>query len=437
MSEKYQQIKDIFSGILESEILKEICIKDYTNKTDYVKAVYSNVTKNKYAEMKKNAIQFLEIPHSKLDDLLIEIICSNLYCDLALILQIVGNKRKIKEYYYGEIAGTDANNKKVISKLEGRLKPDRLNKKEELKTISDSEHVFYAPTVIKAYKEALFVKRSGTDILDISTVFIDIFKALFCEAKEDSKNVRLIRTYRLWKFTPETICEVTKIYKQVLSSENAYKYAEIVFLEKLFGLLTLNEILSKGFNKKELTHVTTGMGKMNTLGYSSMTRLIASKINYKNHHIYEDVITQYVYPLCSECITAILYDVITYIATIKIEERETIVAGLLNACSRKLVQFPSNDLLKSIEYYYTMDAFKTLFDLPKDLKKKEHEIKALKIYLSSQQDSYSCDEEIDEDIKTTSIVNDMSYESFFRLHYITYPDFDNEEKPKFSRRIKY
>lgn len=437
MSEKYQQIKNIFSGILESKALKEICIKDYLNKTDYINAVYNNLTNNKYADMKEDAIRFLGIPHDKLDELLTEIICSNLYCDLALILQIVGNKRKIKEHLFGEITGFDVACKKIVSRFEARLKPERLNKEEELKIISDNDHVFYAPTVIKAYKEALFVKRVGTDILDISTVFIDIFMALFCEFDESSKNVRLIRTYRLWKFTPETICEVAKIYQQVLSSDNAYKYAEIVFLEKLFGLLTLNEILSKDFNKKEMIYVTAGMGKMNTLGYSSMTRLIASKINYKNHHVYDDVITEYVYPLCSECITAILHDVITYLAAIKIEERERLVAGLLNACSRNLVQLSNNGLLDSIESDSTMDAFITLFDLPKNLKKQEHKRKALKTYLCSQLDSYSYDKEIGDESKTISIVNDRSYESFSRLQYITYPDFDDEDKFPFSRRIKY
>lgn len=437
LSEKYQQIKNIFSDILETEPLKEISIKDYRIKIDYIKDVYNHITQNKYADIKKDVMQFLEISHSKLDVFLIEIICSNLYCDLALILQIVCNKTVKHEYLISSLGIDGDENKTKAERLRKRLQPNRINTMEELKLVKDTENVYFAPTVASAYKEALLVKRSETDILDISKVFIDIFKALFCEAEENSKSIRLIRSYRLWEFTPETIHEVAKIYQQVLSNENSYKYAEIIFLERLFGLLTLNEILSKDFNKKDIIFVTESMRKMHSLGYSSMTKLIASKINHKNHHVFDNVITQYIYPLCSECITTILQEVITYLATRKIEEREEVIERLLKTCSSNLMQISDKGLLENIKSNYTMDMFMTLFDLPQDIKKKENKTKALIVYLASQSGSYSYTEEIEGAVKTISIVNDRSYESLYYPQYITYPDFDNEDKPKISRRIKY
>lgn len=437
MSKKYEQIKNIFSDILDTEPLKEISIKNYDRKIDYIRDVYNHITKDKYADMKKEAIQFLGISHSQLDDFLIEIICSNLYCDLALILQNLGNEVIKHEYLIASFGIDGSENKTAAERLRKRLQPDRMNTMEELKNVKDDECVYYAPTVISAYKNTLFVNRVGTDILDISTVFIDIFKALFCETDEQTKNVRLIKAYRLWKFTPDTIHEISKIYQQVFGGENLYKYAELIFLEKLFGLLTVNDILSQDFNKKDIVFVTKGMGKMHSLGYSSMTNLIVSKINYKNHRIFEDIITRYIHPCCSECIATILKHVITYLGTRKNEERALIAESWLKVCCGNLVQISGKYLLKNIKSDYTMDVFRTLFDLPEDNENSENKAKALIFYLTSQSGSYSYTDEIDGESKTKSIVNDRSYESLSHLRYITYPDYDNEGKSKIFRRIKY
>ena len=62
LSEKYEQIKNIFSDILETEPLKEINIKDYERKIDYIKDVYNHITKKEYADMKKMLFSFLEYP---------------------------------------------------------------------------------------------------------------------------------------------------------------------------------------------------------------------------------------------------------------------------------------------------------------------------------------------------------------------------------------
>ncbi len=63
--------------------------------------------------------------------------------------------------------------------------------------------------------------------------------------------------------------------------KNKYNYAEIVFLEKLFGLMTLSEITSLGFETKEAKTIAEIMSSMQSLGYNSMTKLILSKINEK------------------------------------------------------------------------------------------------------------------------------------------------------------
>ena len=116
------------------------------------------------------------------------------------------------------------------------------------------------------------------------------------------------------------------------------------------------------------------------------------------------------------------------------------VEDLLRACHINLMQISGKNLLKNIDSDHIMKSFKTLFDLPENIDK-EKKKKALIVYLSSQSNSYSYDEEVDEEIDdeilTTSIVNDRSYESLYIPQYIIYPDFDEDDKPKFSRRIKY
>ena len=445
MSEKYQQVKNIFSDILETEPLKEISIKNYMVKRDYIKDVYNHVTKENYADMKKDAIQFLGISHSQLDEFFVEIICSNLYCDLSVILQIVGDKRKRHEYFLGELDVVGNEYKTTIERFRKRLQPERINKIEKLK-ISDDECIYYAPTLIRAYKDTLLIKRDGTDILDISDVFIDIFKALFYDTDEQTKDssytksIRQIKAYRLWEFTPATIQQVANIYQKVFDSSNSYKYAENVFLEKLFGLLTLNEIISKNFGEKELIFITRGMGKMHLLGYSRMTKLIASKICYKNYHIFEDVISSYIYPLCSECIVAILNDVITYIARIESKERASFIEDIRNVCHNNSTKMPNKDLLNNIESDCIMDMFKTLFDLPKDSKDKNEKTKVLRTYLSSLKGSYIYTDIVEGKEITKAVVNDMSYESLFYPQYIPYSDdvFPRiDEELKNCRRINY
>ncbi len=323
MSKQNERIKEIFSAALDKEAIKGISINKYASKKDYIKDVYNHITQNKYAEMRTDAADFLGIAPTKLDELFMETICSNLYGDLALIWQIVAEMGKHPLFFISEFGVTEKEKEKTIDRVERRLRSDRIEKLEDLKKISDNDNIYRAPVVMPAYRDILIVKKEKSDDIYVSKIFTNIFRTLFydtAEQKEDEfykKTIRQIRRYRLWEFSSDTFQHLAKIYQEVCFSKNKYKHAEIVFLEKLFGILTLNEIFEKNFKNEELTYVTKGMGRIHLLGYTNMTKLLASKINLKNHHIVEEIIDMYIYPLCSACILTILNDVISYIFRIE------------------------------------------------------------------------------------------------------------------------
>ena len=372
MNEKYSTIKTIFSGILDDKPIDEIRFSNYHLKNDYIKDIYADVIRKNYPDMKSAAIKFLGITHSQFDAMILEIISLNLYCDFALMLQILGDKKYKHEYFLTSLGIDDTDNKKTKNRIMKRLNPMRLKKTNRLYIKNKNKFQYSTPTLIRAFKDTLFVKRSGTNIMDISEVFIDIFKFLFIDTDEQandkrySQNIKLIKSYRIWKFTPNTIQQIATCYQNVAISNNPYKYAEIVFLEKLFGLMTLNEIFLCRFKDKDLPSITDSMSLMQTLGYSSMTKLIASKITRKNYYVFEDMISSFIYPLCESCITTILSSVLSYTEKIVSNQKTSCLENLLHTCLKNTQPMINQNMFKSIENHpHTFHAmFRTLFNLP-------------------------------------------------------------------------
>ncbi len=379
--------------------------------------------------MRTEAAGFLGIAPTKLDELFMETICSNLYGDLALILQIIVDKGKRPAFFWGEFGVTEKERERTSDRVMRRLRSDRIETLEDLKKISDNENIYRAPVVMPAYRDILLVQKEKNDDIYVSTIFTNIFRTVFYETAEQiedkffKKTIRQIRRYRLWEFSSHTFKHLAKIYQEVCFSKNKYKHAEVVFLEKLFGILTLNEIFEKNFKKKELTYVIKSMGRMHLLGYTNMTKLIASKINFKNHHIVEEIIDMYIYPLCSECILTILNDVILYVFRIEIKERQWFVEKLLDDCLNNTAQI--NDILmtKCIQSDCLPDMFKTMFDIPKDDEPIVEDIPPLITYLTTLRGSYIYSEYVNNDsdndkkaIRRINIVNNMCYQNLSYLH---------------------
>lgn len=418
MSEKYQQIKNIFSEVLEVEPLPDnIKINKFYTISDYIKGVYKHICKEHYGEMSKGAINFLGISQTKLDELLIEIICSNMYCDVALILQIIGAKGKRHEYFLSDIGVFGSKSKKTIERFRKRLNPKRLTERKRKIIPNNENSSYYIPTIANVFMETLFVKRK--DIFDISEVFVDVFRALFYDTdeqvKDDSRttNIGLIKSYQLWEFTADTLFQVSEMYREILNGKSEYKYAELTLVEKLFGLITLSDILSKDFTKTELLFITEGLSKLCSLGYCNMTELIISKVNKRNLGAFNDFIEEYIYPLCAECITTVLRELITYIGRLETDKRIEYVNTFLKVCQNNIAYEVSDIKLGNAvgtKSNLILELFKVLYCLPE----KDDE-EGIREYIVRLCIDYSDEQTITDDKGQITFITNVSYKDLSYL----------------------
>lgn len=418
MSEKYQYVKHIFSEVLNTQPLTNIRINKYYTVSDYIKAVYEYIHKNHYGAMTRDAINFLGINHLELDGLLVEIICSNLYCDVALILQIIGAKGKRHESFLSEVGAFGSENKKTIERFRKRLNPERLTEGKRKIVLPNQENFsYYIPTLAEVFRETLFVKRE--DIFDISEVFLDVFKALFYDTDEQVKDdrrttdIELIKSYRLWEFTTDTLIQVSDIYQEVLTGNNKYKSAELNFLEKLFGLITLSSIASEGFTKAEIPLVADGLAKLRSLGYCNMTEFVISKVNRNNLGAFTDFIEEYIYPLCSECITTVLSELITYIGRLETKKRSEYVDTFLKVCQNHITYRVSDVKIRNMvdtKSDVMLELFKVLHHLPR-----QDDKEAIREYLISSCMDFSDERTITNKNDQLTLIADVSYKDLSYL----------------------
>lgn len=441
MSEKYQYVKNIFSEVLDREPLPDnIKINKFYTVSDYIKAVYEHIHKEYYGELTKDAISFLGISHTELNGLLIEIICSNLYCDVSLISQIIASKGKRHEYFLSELGVFGSENKKTIERHRQRLTPNRLTgRKCKIVLPNQENYAYYIPTLAEVFRETLFVKRN--DIFDISEVFFDVFKALFYDADEQVKDDRqttdigLIKSYRLWEFTTDTLMQVSNTYQEVMTGTSNYKYAELNLIEKLFGLITLSSIIEQDFTKTELRLVADGLSKLHSLGYCNMTELIVGKVRKNNIEAFRDFIEEYIYPLCSKCITIILSELITYIGRLETEKRSKYVDTFLKVCQNHITYRVSDAKIRNMvdtKSELMLELFKVLHHLPE-----QDDKEAIREYLISSYMDYSDERTIIDKNGKLTLIADVSYKDLSYLRESKdvdfYEDTSDDEIKKYFR----
>ena len=441
MSEKYQYVKNIFSEVLDREPLPDnIKINKFYTVSDYIEAVYEHIHKEYYGELTKDAISFLGISHTELDGLLIEIICSNLYCDVSLISQIIASKGKRHEYFLSELGVFGSENKKTIERHRQRLTSTRLTgRKCKIVLPNQENYAYYIPTLAEVFIQTLFVKREKH--FDISEVFFDVFEALFCDMDEQVKDNRrrkdigVIKSYRLWEFTTDTLIQVSDIYQAVITGTSKYKYAELNLIEKLFGLLTLNSIVAQEFTKAELCFIADGLSKLHSLGYCNMTELIVGKVRKNNLEAFRDFIEVYIYPLCSECITTILSGLIAYIGRLETEKRSEYVDTFLKVCQNHITYKVSDVKIRNTvatKSDLMLELFKVLHHLPE-----QDDKEAIREYLISSYMDYSDERTITDENGQLTLIADVSYKDLSYLRESKdvdfYEDTSDDEIKKYFR----
>ncbi len=351
-------IKNLYESILYTT-QSEFKINDFSSFADYVRKIYIDLLRREYVTETSKSMKLLEIGRTELDNLMLEIIFLNLYEYLTLILQLLKSKGERHEAYLMSLDLPGEEYKKYSERFRKRMQPNRLGLngiKSFIYTCSHNYHFdgippikYYTPRLLKAYRDVLFIHRQETNIIDISPYYSDIFTALMYEKETDfnnneyMENKKLIKSYQLWNFSNSTISQIEDIYSMIISSNHALhgdKLVQLLFIEKMFGLISLSELLTKDCNKNEYIKFAHSITLMNCLGYSSFHKTIIKEIDSETATAYEMMIDEHIYPMCTQCITICINEIIHYISRIATEKRIDFINRFRNACIDKIQKSP-------------------------------------------------------------------------------------------------
>ena len=369
MSDVYKKIKDIYGDVYCEEFNGMPRYNDYEYAAEYVKSVYNALASTAYANERNDATECLKVGRYVLDEVLIRTIFSNLYCDFNLMSQILSSNGIRRESFIYNV--TD---KKMIERFRKRMNSQRLDKLLPIKTENNFKWHFKIPTMNSAFKDALLVRRTnGTEVFDVSDTYADIFKALMYDTNEQVSNSeysndrRMIRSCRIWDFSETTVEQITDIYKTVSENKNLKcRFAQTMFLEKMFGLKLCSELIKKGLKSRELGKPATAAFYLTELGYTDLHRKIADVADNENYMIISDVITGYVYPLCQGCMSYILTDVMKHLDRLTDDKRLNAVQALEAVCFKNVGDEPRKIgcEISGVSYESLLETFRAVHFLP-------------------------------------------------------------------------
>ena len=379
MSVGFENIKRIYEDIIdykECEELdfssEEIALEDYVEKTyKEAKERVENLTDYNWI---KKACELLNISDYDFDDLMIETININLYCELVLILQNIKRYSGIrKEIVLSDICSSfSSEDAKVIDDAKNRhrrrVRPDRINAMDEIcrREIQNETFAYYVPVMLKAYREICFIKRKGTNIYDVSKYFTNIFQYLTFETdKEDEKTRKNICTFRIWDFSDKEISKLFELYRAI--NENRHdvdNFSEMMFSEKLLGILTLSRLLeaNKECDRESMRRLIESIVPINCFGFCELAKKVMDAINCENY-VYIDIVTKKVlYKIYSCTYKKVLNAIIANIE--KDEERMCKkITGWINYYRNEygeLMELPDLDVLKRIKPEELVEPIKIL-----------------------------------------------------------------------------
>lgn len=359
----YNKIKELFTPILCLDESTHVINKLQPFK-DYVDTVYNDIIKE-YPTETTMSMKLLELTKTQLNEQMLEIIFTNLYEYLTLMLQKLEGKGMRREEFLMFLDLSDENYSKYNDRFRKRMQPKRLfpngiRSFEYLYDIGTNDKVkCYSTNFLKAYKDVIFIPRQGTDIMDISKYYSDIFTALLYEKESDFNNEqymldkKIIKSYQLWKYSVSTISQIESIYDLIISSnkKGSDKISQLLFVEKLFGLISSSELLKKEYTQNEYIEIAKSISFMHFLGYSSLHKMIINRISIETQHGYAAMINNYIYPVCSQCIIDVINGIVNYIGRFENEKRIELIKKYHNNCLSKMQCSPL--LSNNITYIIT------------------------------------------------------------------------------------
>lgn len=298
----------------------------------------------------------------KLDKLMIETIYSNLYCDIVVILQNLNKKHTISHEEFISQYQHEGNDPlelsdKCIERFRKRMNPERLNFTDKSR-IGEEKTCCYYPTVSRAYKDTLLIKRNNLDIMDISKNFADIFSYLFFDSDEDNssesftKSIEILKSYRIWDFNKLEVLGIREIYRNIfkVKSEKLFEsdtHAEFMLMEKMFGFFNIAKLLKLDSTSDNNIKNTYFLQK---LGYTALHEFLLEEIYLNGNTGLEYAIEDHIYPVCSKTLHQLINNIICYIKKSE-SKKETIdfLNKTLELCKSRITFKPYDSDLAPID----------------------------------------------------------------------------------------
>lgn len=355
-----EDIKLFYENILERDSICENTNVPITRFGDYILSVYEAVENKKFSKYKQPAADVLELSQYKLKELIIEAIYSNLYCDILLMLQNI-NANKYGVSHEKFLTSVECNDKLGLEI--SRACKERFRRRMQFKRLSLIDTVAIkldrsrmgidSPTLIRFFKETLLIKRPGTEILDISKNYAEIFFSLMFDTDEENslyelrKSRELIKAYRMWKLTNENTKFILNMYETVLNGPlQGDRHAQLMLLEKLFGIYTISDLL---LNKKGRATILETLSQIGGLGYCFLHKHLVEKISGTNYKQIRRIIYRYIQPLCSDVMAEIVKTIVGFLDETDTESAAEFLIYALSVCKKNICTNFTNDPIEYIK----------------------------------------------------------------------------------------
>lgn len=352
-----ETIKTIYDSVLKSKIniLNDIRISKFETVSEYLETVY-DIVMNGYNDELRYSAELMGITLTEMHQLLKEVVYINLYSDFVVIEQLMQGKGLQKHEYLYDLQKRKPCSAQTIDRIKKRLTKNRLtsNKEFVFSTIDGDE--YYVPSVQRMYKEILFIPRTDTKILDISSAYIDIFESLFYDTDKQVKDNAfiadrdVIKNYRIWDINEGVLEKVVDIYKTVHYSDlQGDKIAQLIFLEKAFGLYNTTALIRKSTTRVNRVKFAKAICQLKPLGYSKLHESIIEKIDAVTANAYFAMIDNFIYPAVKDVWKMVLISVIKYTNHLEQVKKVEFVRKCKNVCC--------NFTTKGVEQVFTKTGF--------------------------------------------------------------------------------
>ena len=386
----YEYVKLIFANIFddirkEDASIPKIASSKYSSISTYITDVFESDISDRSMEDSQDwylptSCEIMKMEEKEFKRLLLGTIYNNLYFFLVVISQNINQEKITREAYLKDIIHhanniQQADKEKFVSRFRQRMKRAIKNKPILIKQTKEKEKVtdyvgqkigdyyeiyeYYMPPLLMTFYETIFVPRVNTNIYDISSNFIDIFTMLMNDLNETNNSVdkkrKLIKQHKVWEFTDEVIKFICETYQKISQTEISQKnpeaispmgdnFAQLLLLEKLFGISSISKVLQKPGTKIEKNKYINCIKPLVRFGYSPLHESIIGKLKADDYFVYGHMIRDYIVPVIRSVLRTSLYDILYHLDMLSYNDRKEFIqkvkSDIKNSQLLALSEFP-------------------------------------------------------------------------------------------------